>query len=210
MKHKAILFIDSSNFYHSLKMQGCLPFDADSFSKLFGRLAELYNIEKIYFYDAVKNIRRDPEGYAKQQGFHARLLKSHPKIAIKTRKLRYLADISNRKIKESGKRAGITDSCIGKLRDFLMMMGLIKLTKEKGIDVQLVVDAIEEARKDKRIHIVILSGDADFVPAVKLIKSYKVEVINLHPYRGSSTELRNACNKHILITFEKDGPVLKK
>jgi uncharacterized LabA/DUF88 family protein len=210
MKHKAILFIDGSNFYHSLKTQGCLPFDADGFSKLFGKLAELYEIEKVYFYDATKNIKRDPEGYAKQQGFHARLLKSHPKIFIKTRKLRYLADISNRKIKESGKKAGITDSSIGKLRGFLMIMGLIKLTKEKGIDVQLVVDAIEEARKDKKKLIIILSGDDDLVTAVNLIKSYKAEVINLHPYHGSSTELRNACNKHILISFEKGDIFLKR
>jgi len=207
---KAILFIDGSNFYHSLKKQGCLPFDADGFSKLFGRLSRLYNIEKIYFYDAVKNIVRDPTGYSKQQGFHARLLESHPRIVIKTRKLRYLADVRDSKIKQSGKKAGITDSCINKLRSFLMEMDLIKLTKEKGIDVQLVVDAIEEARKGGNIHIIILSGDADFVPAVSLIKTYKVEVINLHPYSGSSTELRNACNKHILITFGKGGPFLKQ
>lgn len=209
MMPKAILFIDGSNFYHSLKEQGCLPFDADGFSKLFERLSGLYEIEKIYFYDAVKNIERDPTGYSKQQGFHARLLKSHPRIVIKTRKLRYLTDVRDSKIRQAGKKAGITDSCIEKLRSFLMEMGLIKLTKEKGIDVQLVVDAIEEARKGEKTHIIILSGDADFVPAVNLIKSYKVEVINLHPYRGSSTELRNACNKHMLITFGNGGPFLK-
>ncbi len=209
MISKAILFIDGSNFYHSLKNQDCLPFDADSFSKLFGELSVLYKIEKVYFYDAIKDSKRDPSGYSKQQGFHARLLKSHPKIRIKTRKLRYLADIRDSKIKSSGKKAGITDACISKLRDFLMEMGLIKLTKEKGIDVQLVVDAIEEARKDGNMKIIILSGDADFVPAVSLLESYKVEVINLHPYSGSSSELRNACNKHILITFRNGEPSIK-
>jgi uncharacterized LabA/DUF88 family protein len=206
---KAVLFIDGSNFYHSLKKQECLPFDADSFSKLFEKLSVLYKIEKVYFYDAVKDSKRDPTGYSKQQGFHTRLLNSHPKIRIKTRKLRYLADIRDSKIKSSGRNAGITDSCLSKLRDFLTDMGLIKLTKEKGIDVQLVVDAIEEARKDENIKIIILSGDADFVPAVNLLKSYKVEVINLHPYSGSSTELRNACNKHILITFRNGEPSIK-
>lgn len=207
---KAMLFIDGSNFYHSLKEQKCLPFDVDSFSKLFEKLSELYDIQKIYFYDAIKNIVRDPEGYSKQQGFHARLLGLDSKIIIRTRKLRYLADINDDKIRHCGKKAGIDDSSIKKLRNFLTEMGMIKLTKEKGVDVQLVVDAIEEARKGGNIHIIILSGDADFVPAVNLLKIYKAKVINLHSYRGSSTELRKACDEHILITFGKDGPSLKK
>ncbi len=209
MKPKTLVFIDSSNFYHSLKKQNCLPFNADGFSQLFEKLSGLYEIEKIYFYDAVKNIKRDPNGYSKQQAFHLRLLKSDPRIVIKTRKLRYIADVRNSKIKRSGEKVGIPISYIKKLRDFLMEMGLIKLTKEKGIDVQLVVDAIEEARKRKKINIIILSGDADFVPAVNLLKTYEVEVVNLHAYSGSSTELRNACDKHILIDFGKDGISLK-
>lgn len=209
MKRKAILFIDSSNFYHSLKNQGVLPFDADKFLILFNELSKKYNIEEIYFYDALKNICKDPNGYSKQQGFHSRLLKSNSYLVIKTRKLRYLADVRDSKIKESGRKAGITDSCIKKLRNFLMEMGLIKLTKEKGIDVQLVVDAIEEVRKNGKRDIIILSGDADFVPAVNLIKKYKVNVINLHTYSGSSLELRKACNKHILIIFNKGNPILK-
>lgn len=209
MTPKIILFIDGSNFYHSLKEQECLPFDADSFSDLFKELSKLYNIEKIYFYDAMKDSRRDPEGYSKQQGFHSRLLKSHPKIEIKTRKLRYLSDVRDYKIKQCGREVGITNSCIDKLSDFLGKMGLIKLTKEKGIDVLLVVDAIEEARNNKDIHIIILSGDADFVPAINLIKKYRVKTINLHPYSGSSTELRMACNQHILIILGVSGLSLR-
>jgi len=206
---KAILFIDSSNFYHSLKEQKCLPFDADGFVELFRELSKLYDIEKIFFYDAVKNSLRDPNGYSKQQGFHTRLSGADKRIIIKTRKLRYLADIRDSKIRQSCRKVGIRNLNIMKLRYFLKEMGLIKLTKEKGIDVQLVVDAIEEARKDKNMRIIILSGDADFVPAVNLIKTYSVEVINLHPYCGSSNELRKACNKHILISFGKSGIILK-
>jgi uncharacterized LabA/DUF88 family protein len=209
MLPKAIIFIDGSNFYHSLKEQECLPFDSDGFTELFRELSKLYDVKKIYFYDAVKNSLIDPEGYKRQQGFHSRLLGSDSRIIIKTRKLRYLADIKDSKIMRVGKEVGIIDSDIRKLRDFLKEMGLIKLTKEKGIDVQLVVDAIEEARVDKNVRIIILSGDADFVPAVNLIKTYSAEVINLHPYCGSSTELRNACNKHILIDIGESRIILK-
>ncbi|MFH1470825.1 MAG: NYN domain-containing protein, partial [Candidatus Micrarchaeota archaeon] len=67
----------------------------------------------------------------------------------------------------------------------------------------------EEARAKKVDAIILLSGDADFVPAIQLIKSYKIKTANLHTYAGSSTELRNACDEHILIDFDEDGFVLK-
>jgi len=54
----------------------------------------------------------------------------------------------------------------------------------------------------------LFSGDADFVPAVHLLKAYSMRSVNLHPYAGSSTELRTTCQKHILIDFDADGPVL--
>jgi uncharacterized LabA/DUF88 family protein len=209
MRPTAILFIDGSNFYHSLREQGCLPFGAGEFKKLFERLSAPYDLKKIYFYDAVKNVQKDPDGYSKQQGFHSRLLKSHANIVIRTRKLRYLVNITDRQIENAGKEAGIIDSCKYKLKKFLLNLNVLKLTKEKGIDVQLVVDAIEEARKGAAGTMIILSGDADFVPAVRLIKSYNVKTVNLHPYSGSSTELRNACDRHILIEFGSDGPFFR-
>jgi uncharacterized LabA/DUF88 family protein len=90
-----------------------------------------------------------------------------------------------------------------------MDLKLIRLTKEKGIDVLLVVDAIEEARAKAAENIILLSGDADFVPAIELIKSYGLKTINLHTYHGSSNELRISCNNHILIDFDSDGLVLR-
>ncbi len=45
--------------------------------------------------------------------------------------------------------------------------------------------------------------DDDFVPAIGLIKSYGVKTVNLHTYSGSSFELREKCDKHILIAFNE-------
>ena len=197
--------IDGSNFYHSLKHEGRLPFDAEEFGKLFGLLSNRYELVKIHYYDALKNSEKDQIGYSRQQSFPQRLRKSHPKITIKTRKLRYLVNITNEQIEESASRIGIVDTCKAKLKNFLLDLKLIRLTKEKGIDVLLVADAIEEAMAKNAETIILLSGDADFVPAINLIKKYGLKTVNLHTYSGSSIELRNACHSHLLIDFDETG-----
>ena len=188
---------------------GRLPFDTDGFQKLFNMISLRYKLYSIYFYDAIKSSDKDPEGYSKQQKFHARLSKIDEKLIIRTRKLRYLVSITDAQIESAGNEAGITGSCKEKLKQFLINLKVLKLTKEKGMDVQLVVDAVEEARAKKVEAIILLSGDADFVPAIHLINSYGLKTINLHTYVGSSTELRKACNEHILIDFNEKGLFLK-
>lgn len=181
----AALFIDNSNFYHSLKDSRRLPFPPSDYDKLFGKLAKLnFQLKQIYLYDAVKNITIEPQQYAGQQKFHQEIrnLASEWPIEIKTRKLKY------RKI--------------GRGKDFL--------PGEKGIDVLLVIDAVKAALKEGVEKIIILSGDADFVPAVRFIEDeLKVETINLHLFQGSSTELRSACKSHILIDFIDSDIILK-
>jgi uncharacterized protein (TIGR00288 family) len=209
MPSPAVLFIDGSNFYHSLKEQRCLPFGAAEFQKLFTQLSKKYELKKVYFYDSLKNSQKDPEGYSKQQSFHERLKKSHNMLVIRKRKLRYLVNITENQIQKAAEEAGIVDSCRKKLMQFLINLNLIRLTKEKGVDVQLVVDAIEEARSHTLDTVILLSGDADFVPAIQLIKSYGVKTINLHTYYGSSAELRNTCDQHVLIDFSTGEPTLR-
>lgn len=77
------------------------------------------------------------------------------------------------------------------------------------MDVLLVVDAITIALEGEVETIIILSGDADFVPLVEFLKTRSIEIVNLHLYSGSSTELRQACNNHILITFQDSSLMLK-
>ena len=73
----------------------------------------------------------------------------------------------------------------------------------------LAVDAIKASLSKSVDAIIVLSGDADFVPAVDFIKSLKIETINLHLYSGSSTELRTACDRHILIDFKDSDIILR-
>lgn len=196
MVRTAALFIDGSNFYHALKEEGQLPFDYDI---LFSELDKLFDLQEIFFYDAIKDSSKEPEAYREQQLFHERLKNLGWNLHIRHRPLRYLANIDRPRLEREAHAAGIVDSCKSKIWDLLRRLRLIRLTKEKGIDVKLVCDAIELARPKKYQSIILLSGDADFVPAVNLIRSFGVEVINLHPFSGSANELRQACNRHILI-----------
>jgi len=209
MKTPAALFIDGSNFYHSLKAEDRLPFNAEHFNELFSQLSDEFELRRIFFYDALKDRINDPEGYAGQQKFHASLSKLKVPLRIKTRKLCYLANLTRNDVDGAATEVGIVDACREKLWALLQRLGLIRLTKEKGIDVLLAVDAIEEARANSAETIILLSGDADFVPAINLIRKYGLKTINLHTYSGSSNELRNSCNRHILIDFDNSGLFLE-
>jgi uncharacterized LabA/DUF88 family protein len=135
---KSALFIDNSNFYHSLKESRRLPFPPSDYDKLFGELGKLgYQLREIFLYDGVKDSRIEPQGYAKQQQFHQgiRNLSSKWSITIKTRKLKY------RRLNN----------------------GPQVFPEEKGVDVLLVIDAVRLAVKKQVDKIILLSGDADLL-----------------------------------------------
>jgi uncharacterized LabA/DUF88 family protein len=201
----AILLIDGSNAYHSLKNMGVLPFDGEEYSELFEKLSSKFKIKEIIFYDAVKNSRKDPEGYSKQQRFHERLRRASPKLAIKIRKLQYYDEISDEKISSASDEVGLMDACKSKLRAFLSRLGLVNNTKEKGIDVMIAIDAIEKAMNKEAEAVILFSGDADFVPMAHMIKRFNLRIVNLHTFDGSSKELRDACDMRIQVVFDSLG-----
>lgn len=180
---KAVLLIDNSNFYHSVKDSRRLPFPQSDYGKLFSLLSEQFgfDLKFIYLYDAIKDSSKERVQYAQQQKFHSGIRALSPRwpVSIKTRKLKY--------------------------RPF----GKEFVAEEKGVDVLLVVDAITLALEGGIEKMIILSGDADFVPLVEFLRSRGMETVNLHLFSGSSTELRQSCGSHILITFEDSSLVLK-
>ena len=70
---KLILFVDGSNFYHSLKALGLVPSAIDC-NKFFGKITNRDN-PTVRFYDAPKIKDDSPRQYANQQHFHAELKK---------------------------------------------------------------------------------------------------------------------------------------
>jgi len=204
-KQKAGLFIDASNFYHSMKEENDTPFDADQYAQLVKELGTFFDLSKIYFYDSIKDISRDPMGYAGQQRFHERLKKAVPKITLRTRPLRYVLSITQEKAKQAAKDVNLPANLNDKLYLFLKKVGVVKLTREKGLDVLLAVDMVQAHKKEGLEVLIILSGDSDFVPAVQLARQEGATVVNLHAFAGSSKELRDTCNEHIKIVVDITG-----
>ena len=62
--------------------------------------------------------------------------------------------------------------------------------REKGIDVQIAVDMVEYAIKNKCDAIVLVSGDADFIPALRLVKDNHKMVYSAFLRIGYSYEIR--------------------
>ena len=78
--------------------------------------------------------------------------------------------------------------------------GEIRRTVEKGVDTALVTDLIQAAVVDDLLDIAVLvSADADFVPAVELIQNRTAKrVVHAH-IRPQGQQLRNACWSHIFL-----------
>jgi len=198
---KAILFIDGSNTYHRLKENGL--YDFFSYKWLYKELRKKFDVISVFFYDATKSSRIEKEGYEKQQQFHEDLRKEIPGVKIRTRKLKYLK--VDGKVSSARRDAEFCDVCEQKIDKFLQDAGLHKLSKEKGVDVLLVTDMIKLAFQEKYEVALLLTGDADFVPAVEILPTLKKEVGNVHLFVGSSGELRNACDSHILISCDRNN-----
>jgi 6-hydroxy-3-succinoylpyridine 3-monooxygenase len=77
-----------------------------------------------------------------------------------------------------------------------------KVPEEKGTDVNIALQMLDDAYQGACDRIILVSGDSDLVPAVKLIKTRhpKIQVTvyipATDPKRGAATELRNIADKH--------------
>jgi len=67
----------------------------------------------------------------------------------------------------------------------------------KGDDVYLATDLIKGAYENLYDVAIIVSGDADFIPAIKLVKKNGKKVINAFFPKSSSYQLRKCCNGSI-------------
>lgn len=62
---------------------------------------------------------------------------------------------------------------------------------EKGVDVKISTDMVTKCVTEKSCDCcVLLSGDSDFIPVMRLIKRSKGEVITVSPFKGYSRDLQ--------------------
>jgi len=77
----------------------------------------------------------------------------------------------------------------------------LNLKIEKGIDVLIASDMIRKTLVEKECNVCILiSGDADFIPAIQIIKDAGYEVIVCSPRTGFSNELRQGKFRYLILS----------
>lgn len=138
-----------------------------------------YRWIRTYYFDAPKIKDDDPEAYGKQQRYFSRL-KNTPNITVVLGRLdkKYFRD-----------RTGQlhTDKFI---------------YSEKGVDVLVATHMIDLALSTNCDTVVLVSGDTDYVPAVKLVKRLGKQVIVASCLSSDANELREESDEFIGLTRE--------
>ncbi len=188
MSKKAIIFIDANNWYHNLKYS--LKPSSIDIKKLSSLVAGNFDLEilEIRWYASMPSRKDDELMYKRQRAFLGHLQKQGVKII--TRKLQKLSTKElkrkRQELVESWDLCGVCKPIVDEA--FLDIADNQK--KEKGIDVWIAIDMVKEAIQKNVDCCVLVSGDADFVPAFNLIKEVGKDVLSVSVSRGYSNELR--------------------
>ena len=191
MEKKGIIFIDGNNLYHNLKQMKVKPSNID-FKKLTEFITKHFNLElkEVRYYNSMPTLRDGKDLYFSHLKFIDDLRKI-PRFIIYTRKLQVHS--TKELLKEKQDLIDSMELCNNCKpiveQNILDVIGNVK-KKEKGVDIMLAVDLVEFAIKNKADAFVILSGDADFIPAMKLVQRNNKEVFSVSLAKGYSRELR--------------------
>ncbi|MBU2616240.1 MAG: NYN domain-containing protein [Nanoarchaeota archaeon] len=186
---KAVFFIDANNWYHNVKRY-YNPSEID-ITKLVILLAESqgFEVDEIRFYASVPSIGDGKTVYYNHLAYLESLRKKGVKVI--TRKLQKL---SNKEIlkkkKESLDNLDLCSDCKPIVDAHFLDLADVK-RKEKGIDVWIAVDMLKLSVLENECDVcVLISGDADLVPSLEIIKSKGKEVLTAMTPLGYAGELR--------------------
>jgi len=174
MKRVAI-FIDGNNFYHGLKkIYGNSKSYMDfNFDEFIKFLAKDREIVNIFYYNAPLDISKNLGKYKSQQRFFDKI-KRIPKFNL------ILCKLVKRKIKKTG--------------EFYYTI--------KEDDIHMAVDMVEGATDDMFDIAIVVSGDGDFVPAVKAVQRKGKRVENIYLRKNFSRNLKQNCDNFLALKKE--------
>ncbi|MCH7823373.1 MAG: NYN domain-containing protein [Acidobacteria bacterium] len=176
---KGMVYVDSSNFFHSLRRIGLSMYHID-----FRRLAQMLlmgrELVEIRYYAAPLDQAAVPKLYASQQRYWANLRKAGVKL-----KLGYMQDNFFECKKCGKKRQGIV--CPECKYEFA------KVT-EKGVDVHIAADLVYHASLSKFDWAYLNSSDGDLAGACERVRMLGKKVVYVCVPPIESTALKTACN----------------
>jgi len=174
MKRVAV-FIDGNNFYFGLrKLYGKNKSLKDfDFQGFANFLARGKEVVGIYYYNAQLDREFNSKKFKSQKGFFSQLRKI-PKFHL------VLCKLLKRNITGTDKHYYII----------------------KEDDINMAVDMVDGSADDTFDVAVLVSGDGDFVPAVRSVQRRNKKVHNIYFNRSSSRSLKNHCDKSLALTKE--------
>ena len=143
-----------------------------NFEDLIRILKQDKNLINTFYYTAALDITMDKQKYWKHQRFLEKL-RQIPKFKVILCTLR----------KVMNKEGSV---------DFFM----------KGDDIHLANDLLKGAFKDEFDEAIIVSGDEDFIPAIRTVKELNKKVTNAYFPETSSNALRRECHESINLKRE--------
>ena len=168
-KERVAIFIDGSNFYHSVRNTTDLKNKKIDFAKLVNALKGDRLLIKTNYYNAPLDRGHNEKTYWAQQRFFSKL-KQIPDFNV------ILCNL--RKIRKSD---GTFEFAV------------------KGDDIYLATDMISLAYEDVYDSAILVSGDGDFVPAIKKVQKLGKTVENAYFSATRSDYLRKVCDNSILL-----------
>ena len=173
---KVILFIDGNNFYYSLKSIYGKDKRLTNFN--FNKLGEIVSGKnreflRAFYYNASLDYSDNQEKYWKQQRFFDKI-KNTEKVKL------VLVRLQKRKIK-------------GTTEHYYVV---------KGDDIHIAVDMVKGAYDNAFDVAILVSGDGDFVPAVKAVQEKGRSVENAYFKPSLSWHLKQECDTSIQLTKE--------
>ena len=196
MMKNAIVFVDANNWYHNVK-HWFKPGDID-IVKVSEFICDKfgYKLKEIRWYASVPSIKDGEAMFYKHLSFLSHLEKKGVKVI--TRKLQTL---SNKEILKKKRdildNLDLCETCKPLVESTFLDLADIK-RKEKGIDVWIAVDMIRLGIIENEYDVCILiSGDADFTPALELIDKEK-DILSVFVPQGYAYELRDKFHYFIL------------
>ena len=197
MVKKAIVFVDANNWYHNVKNL-FKPGDID-IQKLSKFLCSVkgFMLVDVYWYASKPSIEDGEKMYYSHLSFLSHLEKKG--VHVLSRKLQRLSNEELRKQRvDKINNLDLCDSCKPLVESVFLDLADLK-KKEKGIDVWCAIDMVDKSCMKKDCDVCILiSGDADFVPALNLIKREGKDVVVASVPFGFSKELRDKFEYFIL------------
>jgi uncharacterized LabA/DUF88 family protein len=168
-RRSAIVFIDGNNWYHNVKSIVKKSRGLD-FSKLGTLICKKFGLDLL----EVRYYNSVPDIELGEENYYKHMV--------------FLASLKKRGVKVNTRKLKV------------VMNSGKKLRIEKGVDVAIAADMIDFCLVDGRCDVCILiSGDADFLPAMDVIKRQGREVITASVSKGYSRDLRGGSFRYVVL-----------